>query len=202
MIGIINYGSGNIEAIANVIKFAGIPYVKLNCIRDFDQKITHLLLPGVGGFDETMDLLESKYWTEWLDKMVLIERIPIMGICVGMQILFESSSEGSKNGLGWMPGKVIRISSNDGLPLPHMGWNSISSKSHPIFNDIDFKTGFYFLHNYYACPDDDNQILATSKYKIDVPAVVSSGNILGVQFHPEKSLSNGSQLISNFYSFF
>lgn len=201
MIGIIDYGSGNIEAVVGVLKFAGLPYIRLEKIEDFQDKITHLILPGVGGFDETMNLLHSKEWYDWLNRKVRIELMPILGVCVGMQIMLERSTEGSMPGFGWIKGWVDKLPNHVSLPLPHMGWNSIIPKKFSIFNGIDSQKGFYFLHNYCACHLSEDVILATSSYITDIPVVIGRDNILGVQFHPEKSLANGSQIFKNFYCF-
>jgi len=199
MIGIINYGSGNIDAIINTLKITNIPYKKINILKEFEPSITHLILPGVGGFDETMDLLKSNNWIEWLNELVLVKKFPIMGICVGLQIMFNSSSEGRKEGLGWFSGCVEKLPNDDYFPLPHMGWNSILTKSSNLFSEININDGFYFLHNYYVNPDKKEIIFATSNYIINIPAVIMHDNIIGVQFHPEKSLNNGVQIFRNFY---
>jgi glutamine amidotransferase len=168
----------------------------------FNGKISHLLLPGVGGFDETMDLLDAKNWSDWLNHMVLIEKMPILGVCVGMQIMLDISSEGERCGFGWIKGNVEKIPNNDVLPLPHMGWNSVEPLYDPFFAGIDLEKGFYFLHNYRVCPSNEEVVWATSSYISKIPVVISCGNVIGVQFHPEKSLVNGAQIFKNFFNIF
>lgn len=202
MIGIIDYGSGNIDAVVGVLKFAGLPHIRLKETFDFHDQISHLIMPGVGGFDETMDLLDSKNWSDWLNQKVLVDKMPILGVCVGMQIMLDSSTEGLKRGFGWIKGTVEKIPNHDVLPLPHMGWNSISPKNYSIFNGIDFQRGFYYLHNYHVCPLSNEVIWATSSYITEIPVVIGSGHVVGVQFHPEKSLANGVQIFKNFYSIY
>jgi glutamine amidotransferase len=202
MIGLIDYGSGNIDAIVGLIKSAGLPYSKLSNCNEFNNSISHLVLPGVGGFDETLDLLDSKNWSIWLNEKVLNEKIPILGICVGMQIMLENSSEGQRKGFGWIEGNVQKIPGHKVFPLPHMGWNSIETNNAQFFNGVDLQRGFYHLHNYYALPSNKEVIWATSSYIVEIPVVISKGNILGIQFHPEKSLFNGVQILKNFYNSF
>jgi glutamine amidotransferase len=202
MIGIIDYGSGNIDAIIFALKLKNIPFKRLSSLNDFHKNITHLMLPGVGGFDETMDLLDEKRWIPWLNEKVVNERFPILGVCVGMQILVNGSSEGIKNGFGWIKGYVKKLPFHEKLPLPHMGWNSIKLINSPFSEGINPEIGFYFLHNYFVCPDDDSVIFSTSNYIVNIPTIIIQNNIVGVQFHPEKSLANGARLFLNFYRHF
>jgi len=201
MIGIVNYGSGNIQAIANIYSRLNIP-TKIITEPSELYEAERLILPGVGAFDETMKQLIDSGLKEELDKLVIHEKIPILGICVGMQIMAESSEEGTLDGLGWMKGGVKKfdISWFKQKPyLPHMGWNSIIPKiGHPIFSNLDAEQGFYFVHSYYFECADDSNILATSDYGIDFSSAVYNNNIYGMQFHPEKSHTNGIQLLENF----
>jgi glutamine amidotransferase len=201
MIGIVNYGSGNIQAIANIYSRLNIPtkiITELSELHEADK----LILPGVGAFDETMKQLIGSGLKEELNKLVLHEKKPILGICVGMQIMAESSEEGTLNGLGWIKGRVKKfdISWFKQKPyLPHMGWNTIASKiEHPIFLNLDAEQGFYFVHSYYYECADKSNVLATSDYGIEFSSAVYNNNIFGMQFHPEKSHSNGIQLLENF----
>jgi len=201
MIGIVNYGSGNIQAIANI-------YSRLNIHTKIITKPSELfeadklILPGVGAFDETMKQLIDSGLKEELDKLVIHEKIPILGICVGMQIMAESSEEGTLNGLGWIKGRVKKfdISTFKQKPyLPHMGWNTIIPKtSHPLFSNLDAERGFYFVHSYYFECLDHSNILATSDYGMEFASSVYTNTIYGMQFHPEKSHTNGIQLLENF----
>lgn len=203
MITILNYGSGNIRAIANIYDSLNIPYKIANEPNELvgSKKI---LLPGVGAFDETISMLDEKGFRSVLDNEVLINKVPILGICVGMQILGTSSEEGSLKGLGYISGRVKKVDASLlklKPALPHMGWNSITAKdSSLLFNNIDFKKGFYFLHSYYFECDNESDVLSTTFYGIHFSSSIYSKNIYGVQFHPEKSHSNGIKLLHNFYS--
>ena len=201
MIGIVNYGSGNIQAIANIYSRLNIP-TKIITEPSELHEADKLILPGVGAFDETMKQLIGSGLKEELDKLVLHEKKPILGICVGMQIMAESSEEGTLDGLGWIKGRVKKfdISWFKQKPyLPHMGWNTITPKiEHPIFLNLDPEQGFYFVHSYYFEFADDSNILATSDYGIEFSSAVYYNNIYGMQFHPEKSHTNGIQLLENF----
>ncbi len=201
MIGIVNYGSGNIQAIANIYSRLNIQTMIISNPADLHQA-DKLILPGVGAFDETMKQLIESGLKEELDNLVLQQMKPILGICVGMQIMAESSEEGTLNGLGWIKGRVKKfdVSWFKQKPyLPHMGWNTIKPKiEHPIFSDLDAEQGFYFVHSYYFECTDESNILATSDYGIEFSSAVFNNNIFGMQFHPEKSHSNGIQLLANF----
>lgn len=202
MIKIINYGSGNIQAIGNIYKRLNIPLALAATASDLESDTTKLILPGVGAFDRTMkELIDSGLQTK-LNELVLEKHIPIMGICVGMQILGKASEEGELPGLGWINGTVkkIDISELAHKPhLPHMGWNSIRpAVEHPILRNIDYDSGFYFLHTYYFSCEEPESILCTTEYGGRFASFIHSRNIFGVQFHPEKSHSNGIQLLKNF----
>jgi glutamine amidotransferase len=201
MIGIVNYGSGNIQAIANIYNRLNIPTKIITDPSELHES-DKLILPGVGAFDETMKQLIGSGLKEELDNLVLYERKPILGICVGMQIMAETSEEGTLDGLGWIKGRVkkFEISWFKQKPyLPHMGWNTIIPKiGHPIFSNLDAEQGFYFVHSYYfECADESNN-LATSDYGIEFSSAIYNNNIYGMQFHPEKSHKNGIQLLENF----
>lgn len=201
MIGIVNYGSGNIQAIKNIYNSLNI---QTKIITDPSElkEADKLILPGVGAFDETMKQLIDSGLKEELDNLVLNHKVPILGICVGMQIMADSSEEGILNGLGWIKGKVKKfdISLFNQKPyLPHMGWNTIKpKKENPIFFNIDEELGFYFVHSYFFDCVNKQNILATSDYGIEFSSSVVNENIYGMQFHPEKSHSNGVKLLHNF----
>jgi len=201
MIGVVDYGSGNINAISTVYKNLNIdhqiiknPSGLLEC-----EKI---ILPGVGAFDATMLKLNSSGFKEVLDELVLNNGIPILGICVGLQVMGNESEEGMLEGLGWIPGKVTKFSTKDikSKPkLPHMGWNTIADHNkHPLFEGVDCEIGFYFIHSYhFKCESEDN-ILSSSTYHYKFTSSINFKKIFGVQFHPEKSHHNGIQLLKNF----
>lgn len=201
MIGIIDYGSGNVHAISNIYKKLHIPHV-ITADRSELKKATHLILPGVGAFDETMNVLNMSGLKDFLNEMVLGEKKPIMGICVGMQLLAEGSEEGVLEGFGWIKGQVKKFDASK-LPakpyLPHLGWNTVDLQyEHPIFSNIDHQKGFYFLHSYYFdCTSPDN-VLGITEYGISYASAVRSQNVIGMQFHPEKSHRNGVELFRNF----
>ena len=196
MIGLINYGSGNIGAIVNVLEQENIQYAIINNSKEL-SKVQKIILPGVSSFDRTMELLEEKNFVSELHNLVVQKKIPIMGICVGMQVLFEKSDEGTKSGFGWINGEVVKLSNPK---TPHMGWNSIINLDHRITNGINSKEGFYFLHSYKCVPSEKNVISIFSDYDESISAIVIKDNIIGIQFHPEKSHSNGVQLFKNFNS--
>lgn len=201
MIGIVNYGSGNIHAVSNIYKRLNIPHFISKETRDL-ASATHLVLPGVGAFDETMRILNNSGLKIFLDELVLEKQIPVMGICVGMQLLAEGSEEGDLEGFGWIKGTVKKFdpSTLKQKPhLPHMGWNTVTIKrDNGIFEDIDHTQGFYFLHSYYFNCESSNDILGTTDYGINYASAVNHKNVYGMQFHPEKSHQNGVHLFKNF----
>lgn len=201
MIGIVNYGSGNIQAIANIYNRSNIPF---QIIEDPNllKKADKLILPGVGSFDATMQQLNDSGLKSALDEEVLVNNKPVLGVCVGMQILSEGSEEGVLPGLGWIKGKVKKfdISKIKEKPyLPHMGWNTVIPKlSHDLFNGIDKELGFYFVHSFYFETLLQEDVLGTTFYGGTFSSAVFHNQIFGMQFHPEKSHFNGIQLLSNF----
>lgn len=201
MITIVNYGSGNIQAILNIYKQLNIDCLVANTPEELSGA-TKLVLPGVGAFDETMEQLISSGFKKQLDVLVLEDKTPIMGICVGMQILAKKSEEGQLDGLGYIDGEVKKFDTTTLTQkphLPHMGWNSIEpTKTHKIFENIDFKKGFYFLHTYYFSCNSIEDRLSSTDYGGKYASAVNHGNVFGMQFHPEKSHSNGIKLFENF----
>ncbi len=201
MVGIINYGSGNVEAIANLHRKANIPYFVSDDAMQL-EKAERLILPGVGAFDETMILLRNKNLFEFLNDEVLVKKKPIVGFCVGMQILGESSEEGDEKGFGWIKGKIKKFDPNTlaAKPhLPHLGWNSIEvQRQSPLLDNVNLDYGFYYLHSYYFDCANVDDILATTNYGINFSCLVNHENVYGAQFHPEKSHSNGIEFFKNF----
>ena len=194
MIGILNYGLGNIKAFANIYKSLNVDYKFISKVEDF-YGVTKLILPGVGAFDYAMNQLNNSGLREKLDEYVLDKKIPIIGICVGLQMLGNSSEEGKLEGLGYIPAKVKKF--NISFPLPHMGWNNIIKiKDNKLLKNLD-KAKFYFLHSYYF-ETDEKYVLAKAKYEITFDCIVNKDNIYGIQCHPEKSHHFGIQLLKNF----
>ncbi len=202
MIVIINYGLGNINAIYSVYKNLNIP-VKIASKPSDLENSRKIILPGVGAFDYAMERLDKSGMRETLDDLVLNKQSSVLGICVGMQMLAKSSDEGDLPGLGWLDAKVKILKKyieNFELSVPHMGWNNISpKKKHPLLTDLSKSSYFYFLHSYYFETNDDTNIISTTNYGNDIVSIINSGNIYGVQFHPEKSHDNGIMLLKNFF---
>lgn len=200
MITIINYGLGNIKAFANLYKRQNIDVRVVQTAEELKGS-SKLILPGVGSFDHAMQSLNQSGMRETLDDLVLNQHVPIIGICVGMQMLANSSDEGSEPGLGWVPGKVIQFS-HESIPfkphIPHMGWNSVRPiVDHPLFEDMS-DPRFYFLHSYYFEATNPEDVMAQTDYGVTYACAVRKNNIYGVQFHPEKSHDNGVKLLTNF----
>lgn len=201
MITIIDYGLGNIRAFLNVYERLNIPVSIATCADDL-KEAEKIILPGVGAFDSAMNKLNQSGMRDALERRVLGDRQPILGICVGMQILAKSSDEGSLPGLGWINGTVNKFdisASSTNFPLPHMGWNTISpSIGNPLLANFDNDSRFYFLHSYYFQCKTPGDTIAVTEYGKQFSSAVNSGNVYGVQFHPEKSHQWGIQLLKNF----
>ncbi|WP_412971516.1 imidazole glycerol phosphate synthase subunit HisH [Glaciecola sp. MF2-115] len=201
MIAIVDYGLGNIKAFSNVYKKLNIDCVYADTPEQL-QRATKIILPGVGAFDYAMETLNSSGLRETLDDMVLNQKVPVVGICVGMQMMANSSDEGSLKGLGWIPGTVKKfdfLENENPLPLPHMGWNNlVLDVEDPLFKGLEADPRFYYLHSYYfKCKNQENSI-ASAKYGLDFSCIVRRENIYGIQCHPEKSHHNGSTILKNF----
>jgi len=201
MITIIDYGLGNIRAFANVYERLNIK-TKIARKKEDIKGAIKIILPGVGAFDYAMSQLNASGMREELEKQILGNKIPVVGICVGMQMLAKSSDEGNLPGLGWIDGKV-KIFDTTLIPyttrLPHMGWNSIKPVNNcHLLSGFSDQSRFYFLHSYYFVCNDEEDIISTTDYGITYASAVNKDNIYGIQFHPEKSHANGIQLLQNF----
>jgi imidazole glycerol-phosphate synthase subunit HisH len=201
MITIVDYGLGNIRAFANVYERLNIPISVAKTADDL-KGVRKVILPGVGAFDRAMSKLDESGMREALDELVLVRQVPVLGICVGMQMLARSSEEGVLAGLGWIDGTVRKFDVsvfNSKTRLPHMGWNTINpNNGNPLLVSFCGDSLFYFLHSYYFSCNDQSDTIATTEYGIQYSSAVNHRNIFGVQFHPEKSHQWGIQLLKNF----
>lgn len=201
MIVIIDYGLGNINAFVNVFKKLDIP-VKIAKNESDLGGATKIILPGVGAFDYAMNKLNESGMRTKIDKLVLEDKVPVIGICVGMQILANSSDEGVLPGLGYIDGVVKKFNTSQfrqKTHLPHMGWNDIQPQDeHKLFKDLDPIPLYYFLHSYYFECNLPQDAIATANYGLEFVCAVNHKNVYGVQFHPEKSHHYGVQLLKNF----
>jgi glutamine amidotransferase len=199
MISVINYGLGNLGSIVNMLKKAGFDSTIISTPEDLNEA-TKIVLPGVGSFDTGMNNLICGGWIEVLNKKVLEDRIPVLGICLGMQLMCKRSEEGKMPGLGWFTADVKKFKSNDmSFKIPQIGWNTIEPKKNSfLFNDDFVERRYYFVHSYYVETDNTDDILATTKYGLTYTSALQRNNLLGVQFHPEKSHKYGTSLLYNF----
>ena len=201
MIGIIDYGLGNIKAISNIYDKLKIKNMIIRSKEDF-EKISSMILPGVGSFDSAINLLIKSKYLE-LNKINFHEKKKnILGICVGMQIFSRKSSEGSLSGLNWFDANVKKINlqnNSEKMRLPHMGWNSIKFlKNDHLLRDIKDGEHFYFCHSYYFSCNNKKDIISETKFSQKFPSIIKKDNIYGIQFHPEKSHDNGVKILENF----
>lgn len=198
---IIDFGMGNLQSVVNAVKYLG----KCNPIVTSDysdiKSANGLILPGVGAFGDAMNELSERNLIKILNDEVLNNKKPILGICLGMQLLFESSEESKgQSGLSWIKGEVKKFKASNELRVPHVGWNELLiSRNENLFNNIDHDKNFYFVHSYYVSTDEKN-IIANTNYGIEFVSAVKKENIYGTQFHPEKSHSNGLALLKNFFT--
>jgi len=200
MIGIIDYGVGNIGSIHNMLKKIGVQSEIVSQV-DKVRKAKKLILPGVGAFDTAMENLEHSGLIPILRQKVFDFQTSILGICLGMQLFFNYSEEGAMPGLAWVEGEVKRFRFEDqqNLKIPHMSWNIINIKrTRPILSGLTKEARFYFVHSYHVVCKDDDDILTTTPYGCEFTSSIQRKNIIGVQFHPEKSHKFGMQLLQNF----
>jgi len=194
---ILDYGSGNVASVRNSFDRLGVKNIVSNEVFDI-VGASHLILPGVGAFRASMEKIERLLPLDEI-RVQISKGKPFLGICVGMQVFAESGFEfGIHPGLNLIPGSEI-IELPTTVPKPHVGWNSIEiKKTHAILNNIDDGADFYFVHSYYVSNIEDSSIIATCDYGVNFPATLVSENLIGVQFHPEKSQKNGDRLLRNF----
>jgi imidazole glycerol-phosphate synthase subunit HisH len=196
-IGVLSYGVGNIGSILNMLKRAGVQALAITDSNQLDQ-VDRIILPGVGSFDGVKNKLVSSGLIPGLEQKVFNEKLPILGICVGMQVMFEGSEEGTTTGLGWLSGKVIRFSSEQKIKVPHVGWSEVDWRQNT--EQLGSFNRFYFTHSYYAAPDNNSVVMAACNYGSEFTVAVRQHNIIAVQFHPEKSHKNGMNLLKLFSS--
>lgn len=200
MIGLINYGMGNLGSVSNAFRFLNIPLRIIESPVEL-ASVDKCILPGVGAFGRAMENLTSLGFAEALSEAVLVKKKPILGICLGMQLLLDSSTEfGEHKGLGFVRGRVLDFGERGlSLPVPHVGWNEVTSHSScRLFAGIPQESNFYFVHSYYCQLDDRSQVTGTTSYEIDFDSSLETGFIFGCQFHPEKSQRAGLTIFKNF----
>lgn len=196
---IIDYGMGNLASVRRAFEECGANVFVSDDPADVKTS-ERLVLPGVGAFCDAMALLREKGWVEAIRRAVLEEGVPILGICLGMQLMAERGEEGGEtDGLGLIPGVVIRLTPTIGERIPHVGWNEVHiHQRHSIFDGISDNTDFYFVHSFHFVPSCSKHILAITPYCGGFTSVVEKGSAVGVQFHPEKSSMAGFKIIKNF----
>ena len=191
---------GNLGSVKNMLKYIGVPSV----ICDDPQQLKYakkIILPGVGAFDEAMKRINHSGFREVLDQKALENKVPVLGVCLGMQLLTNGSEEGKLPGLGWIPANTIRFPRNNGLKVPHMGWNVVHpANDSPITAKMPENSRFYFVHSYYVKVENESNSILKAEYGLTFDAGIQHENIYGVQFHPEKSHKFGMQLLKNFAS--
>lgn len=201
MITIIDYGVGNINAFVNVYKRVNVPVRIARNVEDL-QDVEKLILPGVGHFDYAMEKLNMSGMREKLDNLVLTDKVPVLGICVGMQMMANQSDEGQQEGLKWIDASVIKFDETkikQVTKLPHMGWNDVKPmKDLKLFSGLEKEAIFYFLHTYYFKCNNEEDVMAVSDYGIEFASAAHHENKFGIQFHPEKSHHYGEILLHNF----
>jgi glutamine amidotransferase len=199
MIVIINYGLGNLGSIKNMFKKIGVESI-ITSDHKLISKADKLVLPGVGNFGKGMYELEKSGLRELLDTLVLKNKIPILGICLGMQLMTNESEESESKGLGWIPSKTLKFDFDSvSMKVPHMGWNTVEvSNENKLINKSNEEIRYYFVHSYYVKVSEEKDSIAKTKYGISFDSAFSRDNIYGVQFHPEKSHKFGMNLLRNF----
>ena len=198
MIGIIDYGLGNLNAFYRMINGENIKCKIINNKEDF-KNCSHLILPGVGAFDDGMNKLSAQLYFDQLKEDVIVKEKPILGVCIAMHLFCKRSEEGSKDGLGFIDAEVKRILPTNSVRIPHMGWNEIQTKNNcEVFHGIDCKEGFYFLHSYRVEEMNEDEIISETYFEKNFISGFRKNNIFGFQFHPEKSHQNGAILLKNF----
>ncbi len=198
MITIVDYGMGNLGSVQNMFKHLGF---ESEITRDLDKLLLakKVVLPGVGSFDAAMKRINTNGMRAILERKALYDRIPFLGICLGMQLLTMKSEEGTLSGLGWIPAQTIRFPNINGLKVPHMGWNDVVTKTpSPLTVGLTEEARFYFVHSYYVKAEEEVYSVLKTEYGLVFDSAIQKDNIFGVQFHPEKSHRFGKKLLTNF----
>ena len=200
MIIIVNYGMGNLASIQNMLKKIGQKSLITSDIEKIKQA-EKIILPGVGSFDPAIKRIHELNFFDILNQKALADCVPILGICLGMQLLTTSSEEGELNGFNWIPAQTIKFDVPKNLKVPHMGWNIVKKNSDsPILENLYEKSKFYFVHSFHVQLDDQKDCILSTDYGIEFVSAVQRKNIYGVQFHPEKSHKYGMKILENFSS--
>jgi len=199
MITIINYGIGNLGSIFNMFDYLGIES-KIENDPDKILKAKKILLPGVGSFDAAMiKINETKDLKDVLNEKVLIEGTPILGICLGMQLMTSSSEEGNLDGFNWIPAQTKIFSKKKNLKVPHMGWNDVNISTPSVLTKgLSDNSRYYFVHSYYVHVENPNHSILKTNYDVNFDSGIAYKNIFGLQFHPEKSHTFGMEILKNF----
>lgn len=198
MITVVDYGMGNLGSVHNMLKRIGVAAI-ITGDAETVYRAEKILLPGVGAFDNAMLRINADGLREALERKAMVERVPVLGICLGMQLLTRSSEEGRLQGLGWIAATTKRFPAMPGLKVPHMGWNVVvPTRESALTRGLPEESRFYFVHSYFVRVDDEQDSLLKTTYGITFDAAIQHNNIYGAQFHPEKSHKFGMQLLKNF----
>ncbi len=197
---IVDYGMGNLHSLKRILSTFNVPVLVSHDASEITAA-THLILPGVGHFGQAMERLKQLTLLDVLNEAALVDRKPILGICLGMQLMTRFSEEGQTKGLGWFSCDTVNLSKRNRFPYktPHLGWNTLTiHRDHSILNTIKTEDEFYFVHGFGVLEAEHNQVLCTTEYGGEIIAGLTRNNIIGLQFHPEKSLDQGHRILSNF----
>lgn len=201
MIVVVDYGVGNLGSIVNMFKKVGHKAVS-SADPAVIESAEKLILPGVGAFDAAMRKLNETGLLPVLDRLVNVKKVPVLGLCVGLQLMTKGSEEGQLAGLGWFDAETVRFKfegEHSHLKIPHMGWNTVEvRRAHPLVADWDEESRFYFVHSYHVVAKEMDAVLAETDYGVTIHSLLGRGNIMGAQFHPEKSHKYGMRLLKNY----